>query len=257
MALRDQPYFPLFIQDYLTDEKLNECSAATQGIYIRIMCLMHKSSEYGKLLLKQKHKQEASMSLSFAQQLAKHLTFSKDELVDAMDELISEKVVFVDGDFLCQKRMIKDNELSIKRSLSGHKGGSRTQELAKSKQERPTVTPRLKVTPDEQLMVSKSKVTALQVLTCKFFGLDKMTNARGYMDMCNFIKDQGKSEEKFKYLTQQIHWYSQLVKGGRKICSPRSWIQDRWNAQDYHQLWKQENSKQFGKSEPTPKRIKA
>lgn len=26
MALRDQPYLPLYVQDFLTDEKLRECS---------------------------------------------------------------------------------------------------------------------------------------------------------------------------------------------------------------------------------------
>jgi len=55
MALRDQPYLPLYVQDIMTDEKLNECSAASHGIYIKgIMCLMHKSETYGKIMLKHK-----------------------------------------------------------------------------------------------------------------------------------------------------------------------------------------------------------
>ena len=57
MALRNQPYFPLYVQDFMTDEKLNECSAKANGIYIRLMCIMHKSEEYGTILLKQKYKQ--------------------------------------------------------------------------------------------------------------------------------------------------------------------------------------------------------
>ena len=43
MALRDQPYLPLYVQDFLTDEKLAECSAMATGVYIRLMCIMHKS----------------------------------------------------------------------------------------------------------------------------------------------------------------------------------------------------------------------
>ena len=35
MALRNQPYIPLYVQDFLTDEKLNQCSPASQGIYIK------------------------------------------------------------------------------------------------------------------------------------------------------------------------------------------------------------------------------
>ena len=70
MALRDQPYLPLYIQDIMTDEELNECSASTHGIYIKgIICLMHKSKAYGKILLKQKYKQNKSISLNFASQI--------------------------------------------------------------------------------------------------------------------------------------------------------------------------------------------
>jgi uncharacterized protein YdaU (DUF1376 family) len=57
MALRNQPYIPLYVQDFLTDEKLIECSAQSTGVYIRLMCIMHKSEDYGKILLKQKDKQ--------------------------------------------------------------------------------------------------------------------------------------------------------------------------------------------------------
>lgn len=124
MALRDQPYLPLYIQDIMTDEKLNECSPETHGIYIKgIMCLMHKSYEYGKLLLKQKYKQTESTSLNFGYQLTKHLPYSPEQIQKAIDELIRERVCFFDGDFLCQKRMIRDNAISEARSNAAKKGG--------------------------------------------------------------------------------------------------------------------------------------
>ena len=127
MALRNQPYIPLYVQDIMTDEKLNECSASTHGIYIKgIMCLMHKSETYGKLLLKQKYKQSKKQSRNFACQLVKHLPYSVDEIDHAIDELIEEKVCYYDSDYLCQKRMIRDNDLSIKRASAGKKGGDKT-----------------------------------------------------------------------------------------------------------------------------------
>jgi len=126
MALRDQPYLPLYIQDIMTDEKLNECTAATHGIYIKgIMCLMHKSETYGKILLKQKHKQNKSECLNFANQLVKHLPYTVDEISHAINDLITEGVCYYEGDYLCQKRMIKDNDLSLKRSSAGKKGGDK------------------------------------------------------------------------------------------------------------------------------------
>lgn len=134
MALRDQPYIPLFIQDIMTDEKLNECSASTHGIYIKgLMCLMHKSDVYGKILLKQNYKQTPKQSKNFAMQLVKHLPYSELEIENAIDELINEKVCYFEGDYICQKRMIKDNELSLVRAKSGSKGGKFAQAKDRAK----------------------------------------------------------------------------------------------------------------------------
>ena len=136
MALRDQPYLPLYIQDIMTDEKLNECCAATHGIYIKgIMCLMHKSEEYGKILLKQKYKQTNNQNKNFALQLAKHLPYTVLEIEQALEELINEKVCYYENNYLCQKRMIKDNEISIIRANAGREGGIKTQKLAKANSE--------------------------------------------------------------------------------------------------------------------------
>lgn len=134
MALRNQPYIPLYIQDYLTDEKLNMCSAASQGIFIKIMCIMHKSDEYGTVLLKQNDKQNQSTCLNFATKLARLLPFEKDELHLAIKELVEEKVLYIENDKLCQKRMIHDNKISELRAISGSIGGKKTQkDFAKAK----------------------------------------------------------------------------------------------------------------------------
>ena len=113
MALRNQPYIPLYVQDYLTDEKLNECCASSQGIYIKILCLMHKSEPYGTVLLKQKDKQASKLINNFAYKLAKHLLFTQDEIEKALIELLQENVLQIEGDTLSQKRMIKDNNISL------------------------------------------------------------------------------------------------------------------------------------------------
>ena len=132
MALRDQPYIPLYVQDFLTDEKLMECSASSTGIYIRIMCIMHKSDEYGTILLKQKDKQSVKPIKNFAYKLAKFLPYTLEEIENGITELISEDVLQINDDKLSQKRMIKDNAISIIRSDAGKKGGLKTQ-FAKAK----------------------------------------------------------------------------------------------------------------------------
>lgn len=146
MTLRDQPYLPLYVQDFMTDEKLAECSAEATGVYIRIMCLMHKSEEYGKITLRDKdicrgknsgkdssnqngkHRgapRSCDVSL-FAEKLVKYLPFNYEIIVSALGELLDEKVLFIKGNSLCQKRMIRDNEISEKRSKSGRKGAEST-----------------------------------------------------------------------------------------------------------------------------------
>ncbi len=133
MALRNQPYIPLYVQDFMTDEKLMVCSASATGVYIRIMCIMHKSNPYGMILLKQKDKQKSNQEENFAYKLAKFLPYDFDEILPGLIELLAEDVIQIDGDRLVQKRMVKDNYISEQRSKAGKKGGNKTQDFAKAK----------------------------------------------------------------------------------------------------------------------------
>lgn len=123
MALRDQPYIPLYVQDFMTDEKLSECSAESTGVYIRVMCIMHKSQEYGTVLLKQKDKQNPSKIKNFAVKLHRLMPYSVDVIERSLTELVDEEVLTIEGDVLMQRRMVKDGTLSQIRANAGSKGG--------------------------------------------------------------------------------------------------------------------------------------
>ena len=123
MALRNQPYLPLYVKDFLTNESLAECSAESTGVYIRLMCLMHKSQEYGVILLKQKDKQTGKQISDFALKLARQMPYEVEIVERSLSELIEEDVLTVDGDKLIQRRMVKDEKLSNIRALAGSKGG--------------------------------------------------------------------------------------------------------------------------------------
>lgn len=131
MARRDQPYLPLYVQDVISDEKLIECSAESHGVYFRLLCLMHKSDDYGKILLKQKYKQTGSICGDFALMLTRYLPFKTDIIERSVTELVDEGVLIVDGDYLIQKRMVRDDHLSTIRSKSGRKGASSRQQAKK------------------------------------------------------------------------------------------------------------------------------
>jgi hypothetical protein len=133
MALRGQPYLPLYVKDFQTDEKLLECSAAATGIYIRLLCIMHQSSEYGTILLKQKDKQNESTCLNFACKLLRFMPYEQDVIFNGLQELVDNDVIQMTSSKLSQKRMVKDNLISVKRAAAGRKGGKKTREIAKAK----------------------------------------------------------------------------------------------------------------------------
>lgn len=108
----------------MTDEKLAECSPHATGIYIRIMCLLHKCEIYGKFLLNQRYKQSSNQIFNFACNFARHLPYTTEEIEEGLVELINNNVLYIEGDYLCQKRMVKDGEISLKRVLAGSKGGN-------------------------------------------------------------------------------------------------------------------------------------
>lgn len=124
MALRNQPYLPLYVQDVLTDEKLILCSAESHGIYFRLLCILHKQETYGKICLKQKHKQSGSKYTNFASLLSRQMPFEQKQIEQGLKELSDEMVIQITEDELSQKRMINDGELSLIRAEVGKKGGS-------------------------------------------------------------------------------------------------------------------------------------
>ena len=134
MALRNQPYIPLYVQDILTDEKLILCSAESHGIYLRLLCLLHKQENYGQLIIKQKYKQNGSKYKNFASVLVKQMPFTLIEIERSLVELHDEDVIQISESMLSQKRMVKDGKLSIARAYAGSKGGSKTQSKQSSKQ---------------------------------------------------------------------------------------------------------------------------
>jgi len=199
MALRDQPYLPLYVQDFLTDEKLMECSASATGIYIRVICIMHKSEPYGTILLKQKDKQTDNQIKNFALKLAKYLPYNIDEIVKGLTELINEGVLQNGGNKLLQKRMIKDNELNIIRAKAGKKGGLKTQLFAKAKSEANTENENENenenVIEDRNERINKREVKFKSEV---FEFLDKYPEAM-LNKFCNYWTEKNKSKTKMRF----------------------------------------------------------
>ena len=127
MSLRNQPYIPLYVQDFICDVKLRECSASSVGVYIFMMCLFHKSEVYGTLQLKERDRKTGNNISDFALKLTRHLPFDRDTIENALEELLETGVLSTveDGSCLYQKRMVRDGENSKVRAASG-RGKSKT-----------------------------------------------------------------------------------------------------------------------------------
>jgi uncharacterized protein YdaU (DUF1376 family) len=137
MALRDQPFLPLYVKDFISDSKLRRCSSESVGVYIMLMCNLHKEEEYGVLTLTEEDKKSKSANENFAEVISLIVPFKIDVVSRAIKELLQRKVLHIEGDSLIQKRMKKDGILSDLRSKAGKKGGKKTQqkvkEIAKAK----------------------------------------------------------------------------------------------------------------------------
>jgi len=154
MSKRNQPYLHLYVQDVLSDEKLAQCNASAVGVYFYLVCLLTKMEDFGKILLKQKYKQKPKQTPSkrqakgqanskhlldvcynFACQLQRHLPFSVEVIQEGLIELLTEKVLHLDGDIMYQKRMVKDAKISHIRRKSGSEGGKKRIENLKKKED--------------------------------------------------------------------------------------------------------------------------
>ncbi len=134
MAIKDQPYLPLYVDDWMNNLKLKSCSIGAHGLMITIMCLMHKSNVYGKLLLRQKFEQVPRQKLGqkyrqldgFCYQIAKYTSFDLPDIMPLLTELIEEEVLVIEKNYLVSPRMVRDAEISARRSVSGKLGASAT-----------------------------------------------------------------------------------------------------------------------------------
>lgn len=152
MALQDQPYFPLYVNDYVSSKQLNDCSAEAAGILFRLICLMHKSPEYGKLiapttLLKQVPKHVPKQVLDevveqgnenvalFSAYLCRHMPYSVDEIKRGLSELLDCGILTIEDNILVYSEMLKRLEISQKKSASGRNGGIKTQTKINNKKD--------------------------------------------------------------------------------------------------------------------------
>lgn len=121
----------LDVDSFMNDEKLRCCSPASVGIYIRLLCVLHKSDTYGAILYQQKDLQKAKICgyknpnkiQIFVAMLSRQLPETREEIEAALTELFEEGVIQIYDNRLEQKRMVRDAEISEKRQQARSQRG--------------------------------------------------------------------------------------------------------------------------------------
>lgn len=159
MAKKKNYYLKFNFKDFNGDSNLSKCDPATVGFYIRLMCLLCESKERGKYelsyefesqfanILPQQNVQQTSRQTGrqvpnicreLAVEFGKVIAYEKEVISTAFKQLLENEVVYLEGNHVCQKRMIRDAEISKIRSSSGKKGATATnnkkKKSAKSKE---------------------------------------------------------------------------------------------------------------------------
>ncbi|MBR1377987.1 MAG: hypothetical protein IJ557_02530 [Bacteroidaceae bacterium] len=157
-------YLPLFVNDFTSDEKLRRCDASTWGVYIYLMCIMHKSDVYGVFDLGRqevnRRKRETLVNKvinapdvlrqmrPFAKMLRSQMPWEQDDICKALEELmyhgIIELHVTTSSAVILQPRMFREgggvlpNETSqpIGSNPSAHDINDEENDLKKNKNKR-------------------------------------------------------------------------------------------------------------------------
>jgi len=113
----DRPWLQLFTRDWLDNSELRRCSPASRAILIDLMCLAHEGIPYGTLTDK-----VGPLTEDF---LISRCIVSKAIFRKAIEELAKACRISRLGDgSLCVPRMVKDEEVRLKRAAGGALGGN-------------------------------------------------------------------------------------------------------------------------------------
>lgn len=111
------PWMRFFVDDYIADESLGMCSLAAQGLWVRLLCIMHKSHRRGFLC-------QANGEPLSLEQTARLAGCSTEEAGRLVQELLHSGAASAERGVLYSRRMLREADISRKRSISGRLGGN-------------------------------------------------------------------------------------------------------------------------------------
>ncbi len=112
-----RPSFQFYPADWLKDPALQSCSLAANGLWIKMICIMHQCTPYGYLMLKDK-----PMTIA---QLARNVGEQEKVIEELLIELDEADVFGRDAQgCVFSRRMVRDENIRNKRAEGGKLGGN-------------------------------------------------------------------------------------------------------------------------------------
>lgn len=130
-----KPWLKFFPADWIGDERLRLCSLAARGLWVDLMCLMHKSDPYGHLLVN-------GLAPS-TKQLSRMLGASATEIHARLKELRDAGVFsLTDFSVIYSRRMVRDAQRQARMQEQGKLGGNPKLKPKAPKKDNPKDNPR-------------------------------------------------------------------------------------------------------------------
>jgi hypothetical protein len=104
-------------QDYESDDALRLCSLAAQGLWMRMLCAMHRATPYGHLLV--------NGAIPNGRQMSIMLCATEREIAKLVPELEQAGVLSRnDAGAIYSRRMVRDKAMSEEGAANGRRGGN-------------------------------------------------------------------------------------------------------------------------------------
>lgn len=115
---KKQPYIKFYTSDWLGDAALQSCSIAAQGMWIKMLCIMHEAEPIGYL--------KRGDLVMQTDELLRTLSLTKRKYEKLLQELEISGVFSRENGTNCvySRRMVHDREISLMRQAVGKKGGN-------------------------------------------------------------------------------------------------------------------------------------
>jgi hypothetical protein len=126
VTARALPWMKFAPDRWQRDEALRMCGASARGVWMELMCIMHKAEPYGHLLVRGKQPSDKQLSVITGIPVL--------ELSAAIDEL-EENEVFsrTDDGTIFSRGMVRDAQQHERLSAAGAKGAARRYQKTKGK----------------------------------------------------------------------------------------------------------------------------